>query len=255
MNTGIGDAVNLAWKLAAVLQGRAPRRLLDSYEAERIAFARRLVATTDRVFTFATAEGAIADLMRTRVAPLLMPRAVALEPVREFLFRTVSQITVNYRGSPLSAGAAGRVHGGDRLPWALAGGSDNYTALTAISWQVHVYGTAREALTLWCQEHGAAAARVPLRARARGGRPDARCALSAAARHLPRPGRGFPGSGRARTLCQRTSTAPGRAGCMSARARVGARRPDGSASADGVCALRNREKNEQCALVGSVACD
>ncbi len=154
MNTGIGDAVNLAWKLAAVLQGRAPARLLDTYEAERIPFARRLVATTDRVFSFATAEGPIADFLRTRVAPLLMPRAVALAPVREFLFRTVSQITVNYRRSPLSSGALGRVHGGDRLPWALAGGSDNYAALAAISWQVHVYGTAREALAHWCQSHG-----------------------------------------------------------------------------------------------------
>lgn len=154
MNTGIGDAVNLAWKLAAVLHGRAPVSLLDTYEAERIPFARRLVATTDRVFTFATAEGPIADLLRTRVAPLLLPRAVALEPVRGFLFRTVSQITVNYRGSALSSGAVGRVHGGDRLPWALAGGSDNYDALAAISWQVHVYGTARAELTHWCREHG-----------------------------------------------------------------------------------------------------
>ena len=42
MNTGIGDAVNLAWKLAAVLQGRAGSAILDSYEPERIAFARRL---------------------------------------------------------------------------------------------------------------------------------------------------------------------------------------------------------------------
>jgi 2-polyprenyl-6-methoxyphenol hydroxylase-like FAD-dependent oxidoreductase len=154
MNTGIGDAVNLAWKLAAVLHGRAPVSLLDTYEAERIPFARRLVATTDRVFTFATAEGPIADLLRTRVAPLLLPRAVALEPVRGFLFRTVSQITVNYRGSALSSGAVGRVHGGDRLPWALAGGSDNYDALAAICWQVHVYGTARAELTHWCREHG-----------------------------------------------------------------------------------------------------
>ena len=48
MNTGIGDAVNLAWKLAGVLRGAAPAALLDSYEPERIAFARRLVATTDR---------------------------------------------------------------------------------------------------------------------------------------------------------------------------------------------------------------
>ncbi|MGE5368092.1 MAG: FAD-dependent monooxygenase, partial [Chloroflexota bacterium] len=31
MNTGIGDAINLAWKLAAVLNGRAPDALLDSY--------------------------------------------------------------------------------------------------------------------------------------------------------------------------------------------------------------------------------
>jgi 2-polyprenyl-6-methoxyphenol hydroxylase-like FAD-dependent oxidoreductase len=51
MNTGIGDAVNLAWKLAAVLAGRAPDSLLDSYETERIGFAKRLVATTDRAFS------------------------------------------------------------------------------------------------------------------------------------------------------------------------------------------------------------
>jgi 2,4-dichlorophenol 6-monooxygenase len=35
LNTGIQDAHNLAWKLAAVLTGRAPDALLDSYEAER----------------------------------------------------------------------------------------------------------------------------------------------------------------------------------------------------------------------------
>src|SRR5262245_66279429 len=46
MNTGLGDAVNLAWKLADVVKGRASPALLGSYEPERIAFARRLVATT-----------------------------------------------------------------------------------------------------------------------------------------------------------------------------------------------------------------
>ncbi|MCZ0978366.1 FAD-dependent monooxygenase [Streptomyces diastatochromogenes] len=35
MNTGIQDAHNLAWKLAAVLRGGAPEALLDSYERER----------------------------------------------------------------------------------------------------------------------------------------------------------------------------------------------------------------------------
>src|SRR5262249_35033610 len=75
MNPGIGDAINLAWKLAAVLRGHAPDQLLDSYEAERIGFARRLVATTDRVFSVVTAEGRVADIIRTRVAPVLIPTA------------------------------------------------------------------------------------------------------------------------------------------------------------------------------------
>jgi hypothetical protein len=154
MNTGIGDAVNLAWKLAAVLAGRAPERLLDSYETERIGFARRLVATTDRVFSFVTAEGRIADFVRTRIAPAVFPRAVALKPVRDFIFRTVSQITLNYRGMPLSAGAAGRVHGGDRLPWVRSEGADNFAPLAAMTWQLHVYGAATAELARWCADRG-----------------------------------------------------------------------------------------------------
>jgi 2-polyprenyl-6-methoxyphenol hydroxylase-like FAD-dependent oxidoreductase len=153
MNTGIGDAINLAWKLAAVLAGRAPDRLLDSYEAERIGFARRLVATTDRVFSLATAEGFVADVLRTRVAPILIPRIARFEIAREFLFRTVSQITLNYRGGPLSAGSAGSVHGGDRLPWVPIGGEDNFAPLTELKWQVHVYGTAGGELVSWCAAH------------------------------------------------------------------------------------------------------
>jgi hypothetical protein len=133
MNIGIGDAINLAWKLAAVLAGHAPDKLLGSYEAERIGFARRLVATTDRVFSFVTAEGWIADIIRTRVAPVLIPTAMAFEAAREYLFRTVSQITLNYRDGPLSVGAAGHVHGGDRLPWVPLDGTDNFETRRCMS--------------------------------------------------------------------------------------------------------------------------
>ena len=153
MNTGIGDAINLSWKLVTVLAGHAPDKLLDSYEAERIGFARRLVATTDRVFSFATAEGRIADILRTRVAPVLFPKVIAFEAVREYIFRTVSQITLNYRGRPLSAGSAGHVHGGDRLPWVPINGKDNFESLAAITWQVHVYGSAGVELVTWCASH------------------------------------------------------------------------------------------------------
>ena len=153
MNTGIGDAINLAWKLAAALAERAPDSLLDSYEAERIGFNRRLVSTTDRAFSFVTAEGRIADIIRTRVAPVLFPKVIAFETIREFIFRTVSQITVNYRGGPLSVGAAGHVHGGDRLPWVSINGIDNFASLAAMTWQVHVYGAVGAELAAWCADH------------------------------------------------------------------------------------------------------
>jgi hypothetical protein len=153
MNTGIGDAINLAWKLAAAVAGRAGDNLLDSYEAERIGFARRLVATTDRVFSFATAEGRIADILRTRIAPLLIPRVAAFAAVREYLFRTVSQVMLNYRGGPLSRGAAGQVQGGDRLPWVRIDGADNFASLASMDWQVHVYGSPSAELTAWCRDH------------------------------------------------------------------------------------------------------
>jgi hypothetical protein len=154
MNTGIGDAINLAWKLAAVLGGRADETLLATYEPERIGFAQRLVATTDRVFSFVTAQGKVADVLRTRLAPSLLAGGLALEPVREYLFRTVSQIMANYRGMALSAGASGDVHGGDRLPWVADRAVDNYAPLRAIGWQVHVYGSAADELRATCATHG-----------------------------------------------------------------------------------------------------
>ena len=152
MNTGIGDAINLAWKLQAVLTGRAPDALLDSYETERIKFARRLVATTDKVFTFATADGRLAELVRTRIAPVIMPRLIGFEFAREFLFRTVSQIMLNYRDGPLSEGSAGHVHGGDRLPWAPAAAGDNFIPLADPVWQAHVYGALTPDLASWCNQ-------------------------------------------------------------------------------------------------------
>jgi 2-polyprenyl-6-methoxyphenol hydroxylase-like FAD-dependent oxidoreductase len=155
MNTGIGDAVNLAWKLAAVLHGRAKPSLLDSYEPERIAFARRLVATTDQAFTGVTSSGPIARLLRLHVVPALIPALFALKAVRRFMFRTVSQTVVNYRGSSLGQGRAGTVYGGDRLPWVKAGRSgrdaDNFAPLGSLDWQVHVYGEANRQIAAACE--------------------------------------------------------------------------------------------------------
>jgi 2-polyprenyl-6-methoxyphenol hydroxylase-like FAD-dependent oxidoreductase len=153
MNTGIGDAVNLAWKLASVLKGEASERLLDSYERERIGFARRLVATTDRAFTIVVKQGVLAREVRTRLVPLLAAPLSRLPAVRRFMFRTVSQTVVSYHDSALSAGAAGAVRGGDRLPWVpLQPGKDNFAPLSSLGWQVHVYGELRRGLAEVCGE-------------------------------------------------------------------------------------------------------
>ena len=154
MNTGIGDAANLAWKLAAVVNGHADAALLESYEPERLAFARRLVATTNQVFTGVTSDGAIARHVRLNLVPAIVPMLFAFPVMRRFMFRTISQTMVNYRDSSLSAGRAGKIHGGDRLPWvtAVVNGSDNFTPLTSLDWQVHVYGVATSAIRTLCTE-------------------------------------------------------------------------------------------------------
>jgi 2-polyprenyl-6-methoxyphenol hydroxylase-like FAD-dependent oxidoreductase len=186
MNTGIADAVNLAWKLAAVLGGRAAPALLDSYEPERIAFAHRLVATTDRVFTAATSPGRLARAIRVGVVPRLLPALAGAVWFRRFMFRTISQTAVHYRASPLSEGRAGRVRGGDRLPWvadaaAPDGGGDNFAPLASLDWQVHVYGAPGPAIEATCRARGLA---CHVFAPAAGAAPSG---LAAGAAYLVRP--------------------------------------------------------------------
>lgn len=58
MNTGIGDAIDLGWKLAAVHQGWGGPALLDSYDAERrpVAWRNAMEATDNRVHIQASAK-------------------------------------------------------------------------------------------------------------------------------------------------------------------------------------------------------
>ena len=155
LNTGVGDAVNLAWKLAAVLHARAPAALLDTYQPERTAFARRLVNTTDRVFAGVTSPRFFDRQMRLNFVPFLLPKLFQIRAVRQFMFRTISQAVGNYRGSRLSAGSAGAVRGGDRLPWVKTetnDSADNFAPLTSLDWQVHIYGEATPATRAVCSE-------------------------------------------------------------------------------------------------------
>jgi hypothetical protein len=78
------------------------------------------------------------------------------------MFRTVSQTAIEYRRSKLSAGVAGKIRGGDRLPWIKLGSSpgghpDNFAPLASLDWQLHVYGNVAPAISGVCK-----AVRLPL---------------------------------------------------------------------------------------------
>lgn len=152
MNTGIGDATNLGWKLAQVVRGRAAASILDTFEQERVGFAHALVATTDRAFTAIVAPGAAGVLVRRILAPLILSAGSRLPAVRHALFRTVSQTRIHYPDSALSEGKAGGVHGGDRLPWAQD--LDNFAPLQSLDWQLHLYGEVRPNVESLCERLG-----------------------------------------------------------------------------------------------------
>ncbi len=149
MNTGLGDAANLAWKLAAAVRG-APDAVLDTYEPERRPFAVGLVNSTDRVFSGVVSPRPLARLLRTRLIPAALGPLLRFTRVRRALFQTVSQLRIRYPASPLSAGRAGRVRGGDRLPWLPPAAGDNFGALRSLNWQVHVCGVPSPELLAWC---------------------------------------------------------------------------------------------------------
>lgn len=136
MNTGIGDAVNLAWKLGDVLNKKSDFNVLASYETERIGFAKQLVQTTDRAFRFISNDGLIARMVRTKLVPAILPRIFQLERAGRFVFRGISQTGITYNNNLTKSTFTLQV--GDRLPWVES--VDNYKPLQTLDWQVHVYG-------------------------------------------------------------------------------------------------------------------
>ena len=71
LNIGVQDAVNLGWKLAAVVRGRAPEGLLDSYHAERHPVGERLLHNT-RAQSALARPGAEMDALREVFSSLMV---------------------------------------------------------------------------------------------------------------------------------------------------------------------------------------
>jgi 2-polyprenyl-6-methoxyphenol hydroxylase-like FAD-dependent oxidoreductase len=74
MNTGIQDAANLGWKLAAVLQGRASDQLLDTYHDERHPVGKMVLRSSGMIIRLAMVKSAIGRAVRNTVAGLVLKR-------------------------------------------------------------------------------------------------------------------------------------------------------------------------------------
>ncbi|WP_319461380.1 bifunctional 3-(3-hydroxy-phenyl)propionate/3-hydroxycinnamic acid hydroxylase [Micromonospora sp. RTP1Z1] len=71
MCAGLRDGMNLAWKLAGVLDGTLPETVLDTYEIERKHHARAMIKLAKMIGTAMTAGGRVGDVIRRAVAPRL----------------------------------------------------------------------------------------------------------------------------------------------------------------------------------------
>jgi 2-polyprenyl-6-methoxyphenol hydroxylase-like FAD-dependent oxidoreductase len=99
MNTGLQDAVNLGWKLAATVHGWGPGWLLDSYHDERHPVGADVLALTGRQFRLNTARSPAMRAVRWGVHHLFVP----LPPVQSRLARDYSGISIAYAPRPAPA--------------------------------------------------------------------------------------------------------------------------------------------------------
>jgi 2-polyprenyl-6-methoxyphenol hydroxylase-like FAD-dependent oxidoreductase len=139
LNTGVQDALNLAWKLAAVLDRTAADALLDTYDVERRSVAEATLAFTERITEVATTGS-------TRVRDDVLVALGGVPAFTSWLARRLAQLDVRYGETaervPPERGAAAR------LGWSLlAPTADGVAAARAAA------GNSRTPLTVGLVEH------------------------------------------------------------------------------------------------------
>lgn len=143
LNTGIGDAVDLGWKLAAVLQGWGGPGLLDSYEAERRPVQDRVIrAAAENMKTLSTdlvADDLDADTPAGEAARRAADRRIQQAKHAEFHALDLV-LDLDLRSSPVVAGS------GSRLPHAW------------LPDQRSLYDVLGDGFTLLTRPHGASSA-------------------------------------------------------------------------------------------------
>ena len=101
MNTGMQDAFNLAWKLAAVAKGLGSEKLLESYSAERSEVGEQVLADAQRLTVVGTMKNPVQQAIRNTVGHLML----GLAPVQHAFADKMTEVTIGYSKSPLNGSA------------------------------------------------------------------------------------------------------------------------------------------------------
>jgi len=117
MNTGIQDAINLAWKLALIARGVAGNTTLRSYSEERSEIGLQIVTSSSHMTRLMTLQNPMMRFARNTAMHL----ALGFDAIQRRALRSLSMIDLNYRNFGLRSSSSIRrdrdsLHPGDRLP-------------------------------------------------------------------------------------------------------------------------------------------
>jgi 2-polyprenyl-6-methoxyphenol hydroxylase-like FAD-dependent oxidoreductase len=107
MNTGMQDAINLAWKLALVCRNAGSDKLLDSYSIERSAIGDEVLKAAGRLTEIAVMKNHVAQTVRNLIGRVML----GLAPFRNAMVETMTEVSIGYKHSPLNGPGAHGISG------------------------------------------------------------------------------------------------------------------------------------------------
>jgi 3-(3-hydroxy-phenyl)propionate hydroxylase len=149
-NSGVQDAENLAWKLAAVIKRHAPDALLDTYADEREYAADENIRNSTRATDFITPKSAISRLFRDAVLELSKSQPFARTLVNSGRLSVPATLHRSTLNTPDVETFAGRM-----MPGAAAADAPLVRADGTLTWLLHELGTEFTALIAIGKEGGA----------------------------------------------------------------------------------------------------
>ncbi len=135
MNTGMQDAINLAWKLAYVLRGYAPMEILDTFSVEREQIGQQILAMTGRVTKMMLLQNPILKRLRNTFLALML----SVPPITRLLARQMAQMRIAYSHSPLHQEGKGFFPNGIKLGERVPDGEMIFLSKSGVKQKIYLW--------------------------------------------------------------------------------------------------------------------